>query len=192
MTYRTLFPRMLIWSRLTGGFPFGVTLTRRMCVFIAMSTPAGKSPPFDQSLPSVLVQDVRTSRFRLTRYRPVDGGPIFQLDGDRLVGKLHEKPVFLFRGARGTSSATVHELASRCRPTGTLAPFPRHERVALPSSLSWAPSSRILEPCLGSNVRDALDEFHGELRRRVPARFLPFCSHLRVRPRLFRSAERNP
>ena len=35
-----LLPRTLIWSTESGFWPFGVIFTFRMCVFIAISTPA--------------------------------------------------------------------------------------------------------------------------------------------------------
>jgi hypothetical protein len=42
MKYRTLFPRTLKWSRLTGFLPFSVSFTLFMCVFMQMSTPAAR------------------------------------------------------------------------------------------------------------------------------------------------------
>ncbi len=40
-----LLPRTLIWSTENGFWPFGVIFTFRMCVFMAISTPALQQYP---------------------------------------------------------------------------------------------------------------------------------------------------
>ena len=74
-------PRMLIVSREMGSRPRCVILTARSAVFICGDT--------DVTVPCRIVPDERSVRQLLQLAGP--SLTILQLDGDRLVGALHQK-----------------------------------------------------------------------------------------------------
>lgn len=90
-----LLPRMDNESSVVGSRLRAVILTVFRCVFICMSTPARSAHRWsgDRERREGSASNTRAERGVRTCDGAVHDGPVFQLDGHRLIVQLHQKSV---------------------------------------------------------------------------------------------------